>query len=417
MLPIPILSRASWSGIGQDTWKVARGLTLNYGLRFSYDLPQRCTREQTLFPQRTIPAQTPVLYHPAKVGGVKVGVDPRNGNQVNQVLIGAVVPGSGNAFDGMVTLNKTNPVQGQGLKVGPRFGFAWDVYGDGKTSFRGGAGIYYNVRSPSPQAGALTTNPPNQENPIHPFGTVSQLFSSTDNSVIFPSNLNQAVQRNGQWPLFYNYSLGVQHALGFSSVLDIAYVGNLGRHLGQAYDRNAIAPGVRFMAANQDPTSPGTPLSDNFLRPYTGLGSIPFIEFGGGSNYNSLQVSFTRRFTQGFSIGANYVWSKALDYTDTSTSTCFTTCASGTPDGLPTFAPRHAYTYGLAGYDRNQSAVINFLWNIPKASSLVDNVIIRNAFDNWQLSASFPISVGRLKGSSWTLAASTLRGVRMDHAP
>jgi hypothetical protein len=119
------------------------------------------------------------------------------------------------------------------------------------------------------------------------------------------------------------------------------------------------------------------------LRPYTGLGSIPFIEFGGGSNYNSLQVSFTRRFTQGFSIGANYVWSKALDYTDTTTASCFTNCASA---GLPSFAPRHAYSYGLAGYDRDHSAVINFLWNIPKASSLMDNIIIRTAFDNWQLS-------------------------------
>jgi hypothetical protein len=232
----------------------------------------------------------------------------------------------------------------------------------------------------------LTTNPPNQENPIHPFGTVSQLFSSPDNSVIFPSNLNGAVQSNGQWPVFYNYSLGVQHAVGFSSVLDIAYVGNLGRHLGQSYDRNALAPGARFMAANQDPSAPGKPLSDNFLRPYTGLGSIPFIEFGGGSNYNSLQISFTRRFTQGFSVGANYVWSKALDYTDATTSTCFTACASGTAPGLPTFAPRHAYNYGLAGYDRDHSAVINFLWNVPKASSLMDNVIVRNMFDNWQLS-------------------------------
>jgi hypothetical protein len=370
----------------QDTWKVARGLTLDYGLRFSYDLPQTLHSGANFVPSTYDPAQTPVLYHPALAGGMKVGVDPRNGTQVNQVLIGAVVPGSGNAFDGMVTIKSSNPIQGQGLLVGPRLGFAWDVYGNGKTSFRGGAGIYYNSRSPSPQSGMLTTNPPNQENPIHPFGTVSQLFSSPDNSVIFPSNLNGAVQRNGQWPVFYNYSLGIQHSVGFSSVLDIAYVGNLGRHLGQTYDRNALAPGERFMAANQDPTSAGTPLSDNFLRPYTGLGSIPFIEFGGGSNYNSLQVSFTRRFTQGFSIGANYVWSKSLDYTDTTSTSCFTNCAAGTNSGLPTFAPRHAYSYGLAGYDRDHSAVINFLWNVPKASSLMDNLIVRTAFDNWQLS-------------------------------
>ena len=376
---------------GQDTWKVTKNVTLDYGLRFSYDLPQTLHSGANFVPSAYDAAQAPVLYHPSSSGGTKVGVDPRNGNQVNQVLIGAVVPGSGNPFDGMVTIKNSNPIQGQGLLVGPRFGFAWDVNGDGKTSVRGGGGIYYNSRSPSPQSGVLTTNPPNQENPIHPFGTVSQLFSSADNSVVFPSNLNGAVQRNGQWPVFYNYSLGAQRSIGFSGVLDIAYVGNLGRHLGQSYDRNALAPGDRFRAANQDPTSPGTPLSDNFLRPYVGLGSIPFVEFGGGSNYNSLQISFNRRFTRGFSVGANYVWSKALDYTDTTSTTCFTNCSAGTNAGLPSFAPRHAYSYGLAGYDRDHSAVVNFLWNIPKASSLVDNLIVRTALDNWQLSgiASF----------------------------
>ena len=368
----------------QDDWRIVRRFTLNYGLRFSYDIPQSLHTGANFVPGSYNPSQKPVLYQPALVGGKKVGVDPRNGTVVNQVLIGAVVPGSGNAFDGMVTINSSNPIQGQGLLVAPRIGFAWDVFGDGTTSIRGGGGVFYNARSPSTQGGTLTTNPPVESNPIHPFGTVSTLFSSPDNSVIFPSNLNSALQADGQWPVFYNYSLGVQRSVGFSSVLDIAYVGNIGRHLGQTYDLNALAPGSRFMAKNQDPTSPGKPLSDNFLRPYTGLGSIPFVEFGGTSNYNSLQVSLTRRFTRGFSVGANYVWSKALDFTDS-------TVPSTTSPELPTFAPRHAYNYGLAGYDRDHSVVINWLWSIPKASSLWDNVFIRAGLDNWQLSgiASF----------------------------
>jgi hypothetical protein len=307
-------------------------------------------------------------------------------------LIGAVVPGSGNAFDGLVTLNNSNPVQGQGLLTAPRMGFAWDVFGDGKTAVRGGAGVYYNARQPNTLAGALATNPPVQENPTHPFGSVSTLFTSPDNGLIFPSNLNGALQADGQWPVFYNYSLGVQRAVGFDSVVDVAYVGNLGRHLGQTYDLNALAPGKRFMPANQDPTAPGKPLSDNFLQPFTGLGSIPYTEFSGSSNYNALQISLTRRFSRGFSLGANYVWSKALDYTDSTYSNCFTSCTTATAAaGIPTFAPRHAYSYGLASYDRDHSVVINWLWNIPRASSLVDNSIIREVFDNWQLSgiASF----------------------------
>jgi hypothetical protein len=368
----------------QDSWKVRKTFTLEYGLRFSYDVPQSLHSGANFVPGAYDAAQKPVLYHPGTSGGSTVAIDPRNGNQANQVFIGAVVPGSGDPFDGMVTIKSSHPVMGQGLLVGPRIGFAWDVFGDGKTSVRGGAGIFNNSRTPSPQAGSLTTNPPVQENPIHPFGSVSQLFSSPDNSVIFPTNLHGAVQRNGKWPVFYNYSLGIQRSVGFSSVLDVAYVGNLGRHLGQSYDLNALPPGTRFLTQNQDPTAPGSPLSDNFLRTYVGLGKIPYTEFGGTSNYTSLQIALTRRFSRGFSLGANYVWSKALDYTDT-------TVPSSSSPGLPTFAPRHAYSYGLANYDRDHSVVINWLWDVPQASKLWDSVVMRQVFDHWQVSgiASF----------------------------
>jgi hypothetical protein len=364
----------------QDNWKIAKNFKLDYGLRFSWDIPQSLHTGANFVPSVYDPAQKPVLYQPALVGGKKVGVDPRTGTVVNQLLIGAVVPGSGNAFDGLVPISKSNPVKGQGLLVAPRLGFAWDIYGNGKTSIRGGSGIFYNSRQPSGVAGNLATNPPIQANPIHPFGTVSQLFSTPDNSLIFPSNLNGAVQANAQWPVFYNSSLGIQQAIGFQTVLDIAYVGTLGRHLGQTIDVNALPPGTRFMAANQDPTSPGKPLSDNFLRRYIGIGSVPYTEFSGGSTYNALQISVTRRFTNNLSFGANYTWSKALDYTDT------TTLPSTVELRLGNFAPLRAYNYGLAGYDRDHAVKINWLWSIPQASRLWDNGVIRAAFDNWQLS-------------------------------
>jgi hypothetical protein len=366
----------------QDSWKIKKTFTLNYGLRFSYDVAQTVHTGANFVLSTYDKSQTPVLYHPGfDSSNKKVAVDPRNGNTAPVQLIGAAVPGSGNPFDGMVSVNKTNPVQGQGLKVAPRIGFAWDVFGDGKTAIRGGGGIYYQSRISSALAGSLSTNPPIEENPIHPYGNVGTLFSSPDNGVIFPGNLSGALQVNGKWPVFYNYSLGVQRAVGFQTVVDVAYVGNLGRHLGQTFEANPLSPGARFISqdAKQDPTS-SKPLADNFLRPYTGLGSIPFTESGGTSSYNSLQISVTRRFTHGFSIGGNYVWSKALDYTDATTGIA-----------LPAFAPRHAYTYGLASFDRDHSVVVNLLWNVPAASKLWNSFVTRQVFDNWQISgiASF----------------------------
>jgi len=131
----------------QDNWKVAKRLTLDYGLRFSFDKPQSLHTGANFVPGVYEKSQEPVLYHPEISGGTIVGVDPRNGTPVNQVLIGAVVPGSGNAFDGMVPIKDSNSIKGQGLLVAPRVGFAWDVFGDGKTSVRGGAGVFYNSRS------------------------------------------------------------------------------------------------------------------------------------------------------------------------------------------------------------------------------------------------------------------------------
>ncbi|MGH9575154.1 MAG: carboxypeptidase regulatory-like domain-containing protein [Candidatus Acidiferrales bacterium] len=394
----PVTHVLEW--YAQDSWKVKKTFTLNYGVRFSYDLPQTVHIGANFAPSTYDKSQTPVLYHPGKDGsGNIVAVDPRNGNTANAQLIGAVVPGSGNPFDGMVSFQQSNPVKSQGLVAAPRIGFSWDVFGNGKTAVRGGGGIYYQSRTSSTLGGSLTTNPPIQENPIHPFGNVSTLFSNPDNSVIFPSNLSGALQTNGKWPVFYDYSLGVQRAVGFHAVLDVAYVGNLGRHLGQTFEDNALAPGTRFMSANQDPTKPGKPLSDNFLRPYTGLGSIPFTESGGTSNYNSLQVSITRRFTSGFSIGANYVWSKALDYTDATTGIA-----------LPTFAPRHAYAYGLASYDRDHSVVINSLWNIPAASKLWNSVITRQLLDNWQVSGIVSFVRGQPYGITLNTSGVDLTG-------
>jgi hypothetical protein len=268
-------------------------------------------------------------------------------------------------------------MKGQGVLAAPRLGFSWDVFGNGKTAVRGGSGIFYNSRPPSAQTGVLATNPPVEENPTHPFGSINQLFSSSDNGVIFPTSLTGALQQDGKRPVFYNSSLGVQREIGFGTVFDVAYVGTLGRHLGQTVDLNALPPGTRFLSTSKDST--GKILPDNFLRPYIGLGSIPFTEFTGTSNYNSLQVSLTRRFTRNLSFGANYTWSKALDYTDSTAGT------------IGTFAPLRAYNYGLASFDRDHTLKVNWLWNIPNASRLWNNSFMRASLDNWQLSgiASF----------------------------
>jgi hypothetical protein len=360
----------------QDNWKI-KNVTLDYGVRFTWDLPQTLQTGANFVTDQYNPALTPVVYQPVLVGGNKMGKDPRTGAIVAPQLIGAVVPGSGDPFNGLVTLENQDVIKGRGLLTAPRVGFAWNVFGDGKTAVRGGVGVFYNSRPPSSQAGDLTTNPPNLETPTYPFGNINQLFVGGNTGYIFPSNLTRAVDANAKRPVFYNGSFGIQQNIGFHMVFDIAYVGTIGRNLGQTIDLNALPPGTRFLPANLDPTSSPskpTPLPDNNLRRYLGLGSIPFTQFAGSSNYHSLQVQVTRRFTDGIGFGVNYTWSKALDYGDATTST------------VAQFAPLRAYSYGLAGYDRDHALKINWLWSIPRASRLWNNPVIRATFDDWQLS-------------------------------
>jgi hypothetical protein len=99
-------------------------------------------------------------------------------------------------------------------------------------------------------------------------------------------------------------------------VLDVAYVGDKTRHLQIAKNYNAIPAGAKFLPQNRDTTvnataaNPGA-LPDVFLRPITGFGDITINEPSGESNYDSLQMQLTRRFTGGVELSGAYTWAKA----------------------------------------------------------------------------------------------------------
>ncbi len=73
-------------------------------------------------------------------------------------------------------------------------------------------------------------------------------------------------------------------------MVDVAFVGNLGRHLLQSENLNTLPYGKRFLPSSQDPTT-GKPLPDSFLTPYIGIGSITYAEPVGTSNYYALQTA------------------------------------------------------------------------------------------------------------------------------
>lgn len=329
-------------------------------------------------PSRFDPAQQVQLIQPGKQGKKTVGIHPVTGEVFPKNLIGAIAPNTGDPSNGMVAaVNDPNfprgLVESQGLQYGPRIGFAWDVFGTGKTAIRGGGGIFYNRQTLGTQLNNHPFQPPLVQNPVVNFGNLSTFLNSS--GILSPQNV-LGIDTIGKIPTVYNFSFTVQQDIGFGTVVDIAYVGNLGRHLMWQRNLNTIPAGANFDPANADPTT-GKPLKSQFLRPLTGYNNINYREWASSSNYHSLQVTANRRFADNYQFGVAYTWSKSLDYN------------SGETNTVSSLVPVRIWNYGLSTFDRTHIFKFNWLWDLPRAplsSSVLDKII-----NHWQISgiASF----------------------------
>lgn len=316
----------------QDTWKATPNLTLDYGMRFAWIPPQYDAKNQVaLF--------NPAAYDPAQA----VTIDYTSGNIINA--------DGGNPLNGMqYTKNHQIPAGGwgsRGIMPEPRFGFAYDLFGRQTTVLRGGFGMTHDRSQGNLIFNTVFNNPAIVQTPSVAAGNIVDLptlsTSSTESPVQGDGNIIGA-NLAGKVPTVYSYSLGVQQVIGRGTTLDIAYVGTQGRHLVTSRNINAVPYGAAFQRANQDPNCSlwnGGPIpavqpnmdpayqaagydfngwcakgwaayTNAFLVPYAGYGQIPYLEFNGNSNYNSLQVSLQRRFSKGLTFGAVYTWSKSM---------------------------------------------------------------------------------------------------------
>ncbi len=390
--PMPNGLSSIVEGYLQDTWKLSRKLTLDYGLRLAWTSPWRQADGQAaaFALGRYDAAKAPLLFQPVKVGTQRLAQNPLTGEILPAVYIGGFVPGTGSVTNGMVqATDKTYPDgfrDQQSVQLEPRVGFSFDPKGDGKTAVRAGFGVFHNLRYPGDVTRTLAQQPPVQFTPRIYYGNMSTLLGSA--GTFFPSNV-AGWDRAAKTPTLYSFSVGVQRDIGFGTVVDLAYVGSRGRHLQQNRNINLVPPGSRFLAQNQDPSNPGKPLSDDFFRPYPGYGSITLQETTATSNYNSLQLSVNRRFTKGLQFGLAYTYSRAKGYGATDKS------------GVSTYRPRED-DYVVQPFDQTHVLVFNYTWDVPKASKLWNNAVVRVLFDDWQLSGITTFASGVPLGFSFT---------------
>ncbi len=398
----------------QDTWKALPRLTLDYGVRFAWIPPQYDARDQVaLF--------VPSAYNPAQAVKIDSG--------------GSIVPNSGDPLNGM-RFSKDGGLPGggwndRGIMPEPRFGFAYDVFEDHKTILRGGFGMMHDRPQGNLIFNPVFNNPAIVQTASLGAGNIADLSSPSFGNGVLGNIIGAS--SDGHVPTVYSYSFGIQRELFSGTTLDIAYVGNVGRHLITARDINAIPYGYAFTLAAQDPTAcgwNGTVGTDPYLMPeyaaagyqfsgicalgrsaysnaplvpYKGYDQIQYLQFDGTSSYNSLQVSLQRRYSKNLAFGAVYTYSKAL------------TTASGDQDMQDPFSVR-SLDYRAAGWDRAHVFALNYVYDLPKVSNHLGGAKwVSYLLDNYQLSGVVQFMTGTPVdlNNGWIWEPGTIDGSNM----
>ena len=349
----------------QDSWKATKRLTVELGLRYNI-IPSFSNA------QGNTSTWLPRLYKSA------------NAVQVSQSN-GSITPNSGDPYNGIAIYGSSFPQAAKGrlpqyddasLKRlfvglpdgasatnwndwGPRVGIGYDLFGNGKTAIRSGFGIFYD-RVGSNQISAQAQNPP--------FVNVANIFDGNIDAPgggtarTFPSDIT-AWPEVLPTPQVITYNFGVQHQLPASIIMEVNYVGNVGRHFTFTRNLNQLPAGTRLNAPNSG-------INVNALRPYQGYGNITLRDDSDNTNYNSMQVSITRRLRSGLSFGTSYTFSKTMD-----------TVGGGAPQD--SYRPKN--DVALSSIHRSQILTFNYIYTLPFFIKSA-NAFARTVLGGWQLS-------------------------------
>ena len=360
-----------WGFFVQDNWRVGQRLTLNLGVRWSPFIGYRETEGRVVCWR---PGVQSTRYPNAPTGMIFGGSNPDTGCPADGV------PSDYNLF-------------------APRVGFAYRVTQDGKTSLRGGFGFFYNpieltrylYGSMAPWAPLYVFTGVSFDDPYgslkiqNPFPQQFYITPPASNvTFTTPAQLLDTFPANYRIPQLISYNMILERQLPGNWVLRAGYYGNKGTHvatgeLGSRNDVLDVNPAIYIPGAS-------TIQNTQSRRRYQSFTNIYIEDPSNISVYNSLQVNLERRFSRGFTLLANYTWSKMMD--DLGWSNPF----------------YRGFDYGRSINDVPHAFHASGVWQLPVnakgAAGWLVNGWSLNGIVNWQ--SGFPVSVLSGKDNSFS---------------
>ena len=358
------LRETLFAGYIQDDWRVRRGLTLNIGLRYE---------------MATVPNEV-------------------HGQLTSLAAFSDPLPLCGTANPALTTVRGKPGCAGVSSSFfanpskrnfEPRFGFAWDPFGNGKTAVRGGFAIFDVLLLPGyffhPQSTAtpflLAGVVDNSKGPLAGIGVLADTPGSAFSRLGANSLFGVLMENRPPRSYVEQWNINVQRQLSASLTATIGYIGSHGAHqLFRGDDANMVIP-TKTSAGYLWPYNP----TRQDLRINPKLGPNRFMLFNNDTSYHSLQVNVQKRMSHGFQFGAAYSFSRGMD------SSSGTIAGDSFSNSVTTwfwFDPK--ISRSRSDFDVRHTAVLNGIWQVPGPRKGLGRMVL----GGWEMGSIFKVNSG-----------------------